>query len=487
MEKELLDKIKQLFESGLTHQEIGNILGKPRRTIMRECQKIGLKRSASEAASLKIKSALDDENIIKFISENRNLLSLEEIAVKFNSSISSVQRICCKHGITLNKDLYKANQSEKMKNAWDDDKKSEARDKSLKLVTDELRSVLSASSKELWKNECYREKQIEIQTKIWNTPENRRRLAEWRVKQSGKLSSIQKILYSILDDLGIKYFKEGDVVDEECIIGPYNFDCVIPREGKRNLVIECQGDYWHTLDKAIRIDKSKATYLEKYYSETHELKYLWEHEFACQNRISELIKYWTGQAENKLIEFDFCDIEIKKSNAEEYRMLLSKYHYLPNAGKGGIAIGAYLNNELIAICVFSKLIRQNIKIYDFDNEEVIELSRLCIHPNYQMKNLASWFVSRCMKMLNDKIKCVVSYCDTTHNHDGAVYKSLNFTMDKEVRPDYWYSNENGWVMHKKTLYNKAVKMNITELEYAEKFGYKKIFGSKKMRFIFIRK
>lgn len=486
MEQDLLDKISKLFDSGMTHQEIGDEIGKPRRTVMRVCQKLGLKRSRKEAASLKIKSPLDEPEIIKFINDNRKMMSLEEIATKFNSSVSSVQRICNKYEIVVDKESFRNSQSEKMKLVWDDDKKNEARDKSIKLITPELRSELSNKSKKLWQNPDYRSRQIAIQTEIWNLPENKRRLAEWRSRQSGKVSSIQTILYSILDDLGIEYFKEGDETDKECIIGPYNFDCVIPRHGKKSLVIECQGDYWHTQDKAIRIDKAKATYLERYYQSTHELKYLWEHEFSCQDRISELIKYWLGINDHEVSEFEFDDVQIKKSKACEYKLLLSKYHYLPNAGKGGIAIGAYIGDEIIAVCVFSKLIRQNIKIDEFSRDQTIELSRLCINPKFQKKNLASWFVSRCIKKLDDSIKCIVSYCDTTHNHDGAVYKSLNFINDKEVRPDYWYANENGWVMHKKTLYNKAVKMNITESEYASKFGYKKIFGSKKLRFVFKR-
>ena len=58
-----------------------------------------------------------------------------------------------------------------------------------------------------------------------------------------------------------------------------------------------------------------------------------------------------------------------------------------------------------------------------------------------------------MKQLNSKYKLIISYCDTTFNHDGAVYKAANFILDGEVKPDYWYVDEGGWVMHKKTLYS----------------------------------
>jgi hypothetical protein len=145
--------------------------------------------------------------------------------------------------------------------------------------------------------------------------------------------------------------------------------------------------------------------------------------------------------------------------------------------------GAYLGDELIAVCVFSPLVRHNLP---WDKESSRELSRLCIHPRYQKKNFASWFVSRCMKSLDPKYKTIISYCDTTFNHDGAIYKACNFRLDGEVKPDYWYVSDDGWTMHKKTLYNHAKKMSLTEREFAELHGYRKIYGDKKLRFVYER-
>jgi GNAT superfamily N-acetyltransferase len=193
-----------------------------------------------------------------------------------------------------------------------------------------------------------------------------------------------------------------------------------------------------------------------------------------------------GITEIEIMDFNFEDIEIRPCESKDYKLLLSKYHYLQNAGRGGIAHGAYYKNELVAVCVFSPLVRQNIRVEGFKQEEVRELSRLCIHPKYQKKNFASYFISRCIKLLDGKYKCIISYCDTTFNHDGAVYKSCNFDQDGEVPPDYWYVSKDGWVMHKKTLYDHATKLQMKEADYAEKNGYKKVWGSKKLRFKFNR-
>lgn len=486
-EKEL---VINLFNDGKTQSEIGELLGKPRRTIMKICSHLGLKRSKEELKKYLPKSQLDDEDIIQKIRELRDTHSLEQIVEMVGGSISSVQRICDKYDIILDPELYRKSQSEKMKKAWTDEKKNEASAKSNGRVNDEYRERFSNISKKTWSDPRYRENQLMKQKEIWNRPEYRAKLAEYRSRQSGRLSSIQSTLYSILDDLGVKYFREYNdrSADPECIIGPYNFDCVIPTKGKY-LVIECQGDYWHTQQKAIRVDMAKSTYMDRYFKDTHELKYIWEHEFLCKEKVFETVKYWLGLTNVDLVEFDFKNVEIKISRAFEYKELLSKYHYLPNAGKGGTAYGAYLDNKLVAVCVFSSLARQNISIDGFEFNEIKELSRLCINPRYQKKNFASWFVSRCIKLLSDtkEIKCVISYCDTTFNHVGSVYKAVGFKEDSIVKPDYWYTDNNNWVMHKKTLYNRAVKMSMTENEYAELFGYRRIYGKEKIRFIYFLK
>jgi len=376
----------------------------------------------------------------------------------------------------------------------------------------EVKQKISDSTSKQWESDDFTKKVCENSKKIWDDPILKAKMSvvrtdpikkaqmikankdKWLLKshqdkmteirsQYPHISSIQKSLYSILDDLGIRYCREReDSTDQECIIGPYIFDCAIPRNGK-TLLIECQGDYWHNLPFKQQRDSAKATYINNHFPNKYEIKYLWEHEFLQKDRIIETIKHWLGITIIEVVDFDFNSIEIKDCPSSDYKLLLSKYHYLVNAGRGGIAYGAYLGDELIAVCVFSPLVRQNMP-YDYNSTR--ELSRLCIHPKYQKKNFASWFVSRCIKKLDPKFRVIISYCDTTFNHDGATYKACNFIPSGEVNPDYWYVYPDGWIMHKKTLYNHAVKMHISESDYAEKLGYKKVWGCKKLRFIFNR-
>lgn len=464
---ELIPKIEELYKQGKTDKEVGALIGLPRRTIGKIRDHIGLSRSNSDTASLKMRSKLDDDETIEKIRQMRSKHSLQEIANLIGSSISAVERICKKYDIKLPID-YNSIQSDRIKAAWTDEKRKEAALRSAKLISPELRKQLSEGSRKLWEDGKYRQVQ-----------------AIRRSTQSWSVSSIQKILYSLLDDLGVVYYREYDDKpnDPETVIGPYCFDCVIPRSNKSTLLIECHGDYWHSLDKAIVKDKQKSAFINNNFNGQYELKCIWEHEFKCQNKVSELLKYWLGITDFQTADFNFRDVTIKEVTVKTANTLLDKYHYLSGCGRGGILYGAFINGKLIAVCAFSTLIRQNLP---YDRESSRELSRFCIHPSYQKKNFGSWLISRCMKMLPKHIKTIISYCDTTFNHNGALYRSSNFILDGVVASDYWYVDANKWVMHKKTLYGHAKKMSMTENAFAEKNGYKRVYGSEKLRFIYKR-
>ena len=59
-----------------------------------------------------------------------------------------------------------------------------------------------------------------------------------------------------------------------------------------------------------------------------------------------------------------------------------------------------------------------------DNSKyVFELNRLCVNDNLE-KNVLSFFVSSCLKMLPKLI--IVSYADTAQNHHGYIYQATNW-------------------------------------------------------------
>lgn len=371
------------------------------------------------------------------------------------------------------------------KEIWSDDNRLKSLSASLRnlWLKEEYRNIKTIQSKELWQNESYILKQKEgydekVRDRLsasskarWANDDYKALMAKHRANQP-RLSNIQMLLYNFLDDLSIEYHKEG----EHTIIGPYVFDCLI-NKGEKKLLIECQGDYWHTLAKAQVRDRSKFTYIEKYFPE-YEIMYIWEHEFYAKDKVLGRLKSKLG-IDTKIENYDFRDVKITDDiKAADVNSFLDAYHYI-GKGRSGKTFGAYYGDKLIGCVVYSNLIRQNIS-HQFDGDS-IELSRLCIHPNYQKRNFASYFVSKTFKNLD--VKNIISYCDTTVGHTGAVYKALGFKLHHEVDPDYWYVDVNGWVMHKKTLYERAKKMCMTESDYAIKFRYLRKYGGKKYCFV----
>jgi len=362
-----------------------------------------------------------------------------------------------------------------------------------KKMSDVDKGVMSEKGKLGWKKlrESLSEEQINERFskfgKMAWTDDFKIKMAEIRLNQP-KTSTQQKILYSMLSDLGVEF---SDDISSLCQIGFYAFDCRIDPQVKVNisrpLLIEVQGDYWHNLPKAVAKDKSKSTYLKTYFPE-FDLKYLWEHEFNNKDRVVSLLKYWLGMSKNELKSFSFSDVQERVIEASEAELFISKYHYAGRLGRSGLNLGYFLGDELVAVIVYSNPVRQEVAtkqgcLY----KEVLELSRLAIHPDYQIKNFASFLISLSIKSVHSirpEIKILVSFADTTHNHLGTIYKASNWKLDGEVPPDYWYADDRGYICHKKTLWNHAKKMSMTESEYCEKYNYVKVWGKEKFRYVF---
>lgn len=343
-----------------------------------------------------------------------------------------------------------------------------------------IKQKIQDSSRKLWNNTEFRLRHLRSMNtdkvkKIigakarsqWRTTRYRDLMANYRSQQTGKISSIQQMLYDLLDDLNITYYKVGLNTQ----IGYYHFDCLIPNI---NLLIECHGDYWHSLSKAEMRDRQKFTYITKYFPQ-YKIAYIWEREFYQHDRVLSRLRSLFGQ-QQPIVDFKLSDVIVKPIDTTRY--FLNLYHYL-GPGRGGIKIGAFLNDELIAVAIFSKPLRQNIN-HQFGNN-ALECSRFCIHPSYHKKNFASWFLNKCTNRFSNII--IYSYADSTVGHTGTIYKAAGWNHHHSVPPDYWYTDIDGYVMHKKTLYNRAQNLKMTENEFATKYNYQKIIGGPKECFI----
>lgn len=333
---------------------------------------------------------------------------------------------------------------------------------------------LSKASLKKWSETSFVEKVTISNINKYSDTEYASHIASRRLQQRDKVSSIQQLLYDVLDDINIKYYKESS----DTLFGYYSFDCLIPNyHGGYSLLIEVQGDYWHKLERVKNNDRKKFRFMKEYFNNYH-IMYIWEHEFNNLENIKDKILSKCGLINYG--NYDFDQLSIREITYDEAKILLDTYHYL-GAARGGIAYGAWLNDELVACALFSSPIRQNIRNKN-DANNIIEISRVCVNPKYRKKNLVSWFISRAMRCVDADM--FVAYSDSTVGHLGTIYKALNFRLDHKIDPDYWYIGIDNTILHKKTLYNRAKQLNMTESEYANKFDYYKQYGGEKLCFTF---
>lgn len=257
----------------------------------------------------------------------------------------------------------------------------------------------------------------------------------------------------------------GKTATPEAVFGPWVFDFYLPDD---KLLIEVQGEYFHSQPVAANRDLLKKNYIALHHPDLS-LVYVNGIDLV-KGRLREALGFKPA-----LIEFSFESLaisEITKSYAHEF---LTAFHYL-GGFRGPIRFGIYCGSVLIGVALFGPFQRdEQAKKWAGS----VELTRFCIHPSYQVKNVASWFLSRCLKKVG---KTVVSYSDTT-THLGTIYKACNFSLSHETRPDYFYFDGEKRV-HKKTVWERAKANHQTESSYAEKHSLSKVMGGKKLCFVY---
>lgn len=295
---------------------------------------------------------------------------------------------------------------------------------------------------------------------------------EWKnavqrgISSSG--SSLENKLADIMDNIGLRY-------NRQAVIDDFRYDFSI-----NNVLIEVQGSYWHT--KAQR--RQRDAYKRKLaYDNGRKLVIIWDYELNKP----ELVKNRLLNAISKK-EFNFKDSRVKAVDWAYAKELLNEFHY-QGCGRSGHCIGAMYNGKLIGVAVFAKPTRlETAAKQNICYNNILELTRLVIHPEYQSWNFASWFISKCTKSIktsHPQISMLISFADLTFGHSGTVYKASNWEFDGYSEASYWYyyKRENR-IYHKKTIWNRARDDNMTEKEYYIKHNLIKVWGQEKARYIY---
>lgn len=284
-----------------------------------------------------------------------------------------------------------------------------------------------------------------------------------KITRSKPERDLEQIIKEFTADCTPQFVLDGWIFDYKC----------------GNVLIEVQGDYWHKLPGRPNRDTKKAEVAQKY---GYKLIYIHEHEFERPDLIRNRIK----NAIAPMQPFDFTNCDIREISWQDAKKFLDTYHY-QKSGRAGIKVGAYYNGVLIAVAVFCPPVRlESAKKQGLQYNEISELSRLCIHPEYQCKNLATWFIAKARKIqlkVKPTTKVLIAFSDTTYAHYGTIYKADNWHLDGETDNGYWYI-KNRSIVHKKTVWNAAKKLKITEKQMAIQMGLKKVKSMPKLRWIY---
>ena len=142
---------------------------------------------------------------------------------------------------------------------------------------------------------------------------------------------------------------------------------------------------------------------------------------------------------------------ISKTTANTF---LAAHHYLSKAGysfRSGNNYGLYKGEKLIGVAVFHgpsvpETAQSCFGLTRTEQQGIWELGRLAVDDESKVKNLTSWFLSRCIKQLRkDKdVRAILTYADTDY-HKGFIYQALNFKYYGLSAPkkDFWVEQADG--------------------------------------------
>ena len=187
-------------------------------------------------------------------------MSFAEISKTINvASGPTLYRYMKKHSVVRNrkqqlKDLQISNTGRE----WTKETRKNVSIGVKKSYNEELRKVRSRDNKRIWAGMSYEQK-------LKRTHNGITAAREKALKMSS--SSIEEKVAKQLDELNIKYKRQKRL--NNC---KFYVDFYLP---EYNLVIECNGDYWHKLPDRIERDKKLKAYVE---NAGRKIIFIWEHE-----------------------------------------------------------------------------------------------------------------------------------------------------------------------------------------------------------------
>lgn len=168
-------------------------------------------------------------------------------------------------------------------------------------------------------------------------------------------------------------------------------------------------------------------------------------------------------------------------NGEHTEWLLKK-HYAKRTCSVSYAFGLIYDGKIVGVCCFGFPPNYNYNngkcIFNNMQVKTLELNRLVINT-YSVKNLLSYFVSQCIKMLPMPM-ALVSYADQNQNHHGYIYQATNWLYTGESTPKKQYIFEDGSTFDiRRGIDKKGKIVDIVDLKPTHRYIY--LHGNKSQK------
>lgn len=265
-------------------------------------------------------------------------------------------------------------------------------------------------------------------------------------------------------------------------VGPYHFDFGLPAH---KVLIEIQGEYWHSLQNNIANDLAKEAYVKSQHPDFR-IVYISELEALKRGAVEKIICAELN-VKIEMIEIDLGSLTVAPIASEIATDFIAKRHYLPRFRKSTRYVhGIFHAGELLGILLYASPSYHTIAgRHKIMPRHVVELSRMVVRNDCHVKNLISKAMSLSIRLLKkEDLTLVVSYADPHFGHDGSVYLACNWVKDGQTPASYYYADQAGNILHKKTIWDHSSKMGIKEADYAEKKGLRRVDTAPKNRFLY---
>lgn len=186
---------------------------------------------------------------------------------------------------------------------------------------------------------------------------------------------------------------------------------------------------------------------------------------------------------NKGIKIGARKCVIKKINYKLSTSFLNKYH-IQGGVQATIYLGAYYQNELVAVMTFLK-----------EKDLEWNLTRFASHSDYICSGIGGKLFKYFIK--NFDFKTIKSFADRRYTSmiKDNLYTKLGFKLDKITVPDYRYFHPNihpqerihKFNFRKQRLHKKYnLPLTMTESEMTRELGYQKIWDCGLLRYVYYK-